>query len=324
MKKILILILILIMSISFVSCGKKEEKNTPVKEEKDVSILLSTLGKDISAIEKLGDLPEPEVSGLSMMYYTKDVKGYFSGFNMGVQVLSDGRTVKQIYINPSTAEVKVNGFTIGCSIEEMDELFGEGESSLTKKNDKAYYVTYQDESYTMRCTVEEDRVVAVAFQSVDNEEIENGLEDLEGSEDFDGEYKNMDSLLIGLLGKDLGALEDIRKELPILEMVEGFDYQEPAGEEDYNIIYWVDRSKVDGWTHRVNKVALVKNHDFDENTKLITMGVQLNMPIKEAEDAIVEVPSVKDPSKPETHRLKTDYGDLDDDGYVDIVYISYR
>ena len=318
MKKIFILILIFIMSISFTSCGKREDKNTPMKEEKDISILLSTLGKDISSIEKLGNLPEPEISGLSMMYYTKDVKGYFSGFNMGVQVQSDGKTVKQIYINPSTAEVKVNGFTIGCSIEDMDELFGAGESSLIKKNDKAYYVTYRDESYTMRCTVEEDIVVAVAFESVVKEGIEDNLEG------FDWEYKNMDSTLIGLLGTDLVALESIRKELPILEMVEGFDYQEHVGKEGYNIIYWADKSKTDGTTHRINKVALVKNHDFDEDTKLITMGVQLNMPIKEAEDAIVEVPSVKDPSKPETHRLKTDYGDLDDDGYVDIVYIGYR
>lgn len=324
MKKIPILVLAFMLTLSLISCGKNQEVDKPANEEKDISVLLESIGKTIASVEKLGDLPEPDVSGLSMMYYTKDIQGFFSGFNMGIQIADDMKTVKQIYIKPTTIHVKLNGLLIGSTIKEVEELFGEGELNSPKSEDKSYYITYMDENYSMRCTVERDVVIAVAFERLERLEPdeENGSED---EEIFIGEYRNMDNVLVGLLGTKLNALEGIRKELPILERVDGFDFQEPVGKEGYNIVYWVDKSKVDGTTHHINKVALVMNYNYDdEKDKYMTMSVKLNMPIREARDTLVDTPSVKDPSKPETHRLKTDYGDLDDDGYVDIIYIGYR
>ncbi len=328
MKKILVLIMTFMLIMALASCGKNQEVDKPVKEEKDISVLLESLGETIESVEKLGRLPEPEVSGSSMMYYTKDIQGFFNGFNMGIQIDKDTQRVKQIYIKPTTVHVKLNGLLIGSTIKEVEKLFGEGELNSPKSEDKPYYITFKDRNYSMRCTVEKDAVVAVAFERferLEGSETEDEENNSKDEEIYIGEYRNMDNTLVGLLGTKLNELESIRKKLPLLEMIDGFDFQEPVGEEGYNIVYWVDRSKVDGTTHHINKVALVMNEHFDgKEDKYMTMGVKLNMLVREARDALVDTPSVKDPEKPETHRLKTDYGDLDDDGYVDIIYIGYR
>jgi len=177
MKKLLRVLLMMILIVLFVTaCGENSNKVSDNNEVKDVTMLLSGIGGELSTIESLGKLPEPEVDGQIRNYITKDTEGYFSGFNLGIGLADDGKTVTLVYVQPYDGnQIKVNGFIIGCDITEMKALFGEGELTSSEENGKILtYMTYRDENYNIKCTVDENIVTAVSFTKLndDNEKAD--------------------------------------------------------------------------------------------------------------------------------------------------------
>lgn len=179
MKKTIVLVLMLtFMSLMLMACGSDSKTTNNNNEVKDVSMLLSGIGGDLSSIQSLGQLPEPQVAGQRYYYDTKDVEGYFNGYNLGIEVSEDKNTVTQIYIEPYEANnVKVNGLIIGNDIADANELYGKGELSSEEKNGKVLtYMTYQDDNYNIKCTVTNNQVSAVSFSLLESRKNKNSVE----------------------------------------------------------------------------------------------------------------------------------------------------
>lgn len=183
MKKFLSLLLITILIVlSITGCGNETNNVSNENEVKDVTMLLNGIGGDLDTIKSLGQLPEPKVTDQLLFYNTKEIEGYFSGYNMGIEVAEDQTTVIQVYIQPYDGnQIKVNGFIIGCDVSKTNELFGKGELSSAEQNGNIFtYMTYKDDNYNIKCTVDNNKVTSVSFTEL------NGKSE-EISEDTTGE-----------------------------------------------------------------------------------------------------------------------------------------
>jgi hypothetical protein len=156
------------MMITLSACGGASAGSEPVSQaaiEKDVTMLLKGIGDSLDMVKSLGDLPEAQVNGNLHYFQNANTEGYFAGFDLGVELESDGQTVKQIYIQPiGDSKITANGLVIGGSIADAKASFGPGELSSVENNGKIVnFMIFIDESYSMKTTVEEQRIIAVAF-----------------------------------------------------------------------------------------------------------------------------------------------------------------
>jgi len=177
-RKLSVLLLMMIIILTTTACGKDSNEVSSENDEnnvKDVTILLSGIGGEVSTIKSLGELPEPEASGQLMFYDTKGIEGYFSGFNLGLELSTDGNTVTRVFLQPYDGnQIKVNGFIIGCDITETNKLFGKGELTSEEQDGKIFtYMNYKDENYNIQCTVDNNKVTAVSFTKLGSSNNQN-------------------------------------------------------------------------------------------------------------------------------------------------------
>lgn len=166
-KRISVLLLVLIM-VTLSACSGSSASDTPAPQgtiEKDVTMLLKGIGDSMDMAKSLGDLPEAQVNGNLHYFQNADTEGYFSGFDLGVELEADGSTIRQIYIQPiGDAKITAHGFVIGGSIADAKVILGDGELSSVENNGKIVnFMTFADASYSMKATVEDQKIIAVAF-----------------------------------------------------------------------------------------------------------------------------------------------------------------
>lgn len=258
-KAIQIIVFLLLIASILIACNKDTKVTSNENEEKDVSMLLGGIGKELDSIQLLGELPEPEVAGQRYFYDTKGTKGYFNGFNLGIELAEDQKTVKQIYIEPYDGRnIKVNGFIIGRDIADTNELFGKGQLSSVEKNGKVFtYMSYQDENYNMKCTVTNNQVSAVSFTLVSSQDKEEPIETEEVNTDGSNKEQNENN------EKEKVEIEPIKlsfymtKDEIINKLGDDYDFttEEDGGYFTYNsrleydgisFTYWHDNENVTG------------------------------------------------------------------------------
>jgi|GEM_PF-3364822 len=167
-KRLGILVLILMM-VTLTACGGANGAETPAEPaaaiEKDVTMLLKSIGDSMDMVKSLGDLPEAQVNGNLYYYQNTENAGYFAGFDLGVETQADGTTVKQIYIQPiGDAKITANDMVVGGTVSDAKAVFGDGALSSVDQNGKIVnFLTFADEKYEMKATVKDDRITAVAF-----------------------------------------------------------------------------------------------------------------------------------------------------------------
>lgn len=220
MKKKLSLLIVLMLIVFIISaCGSESKKTSNTNEGKDVSMLLKGIGGELAIIQSLGELPQPQVSGQLYYYDTKGIEGYFEGYNLGVEIADDQKTVTRIYIQPyDNYAIQVNGFTIGCDVADANALFGKGELNSVEQDGKIHtYMTYKDSSYAIKCTVENNLITAVSFTALKIEA--EAAERDETTEPTDDEvittyaYQNID-------GIDVSSLQEV--EFNALDATSGY------------------------------------------------------------------------------------------------------
>ena len=166
-KRISVLLLVLIM-ITLSACGGASASSEPVPQlaiEKDVTMLLKGIGDSFDMVKSLGNLPEAQVNGNLYYYQNANTEGYFSGFDLGVELETDGQTVKQIFIQPiGEAKITANQLVIGGNVVDAKAIFGEGELSSTETNGAiSNFMTFADPTYQMKATAKDQKIIAAAF-----------------------------------------------------------------------------------------------------------------------------------------------------------------
>ncbi len=179
MKKRLGILVLVFLMVALTACGGSngaEKAPEPASAiEKDVTMLLKGIGDSMDMVTSLGDLPEAQVNGNLYYYQNAGTEGYFSGFDLGIETDADGQTVKQIYIQPlGDAKISANGLIVGGTIADAKAALGEGELSSMEQNGKIVnFMSFTDETYAMKATVQDQAIVAAAFTLIDSESAES-------------------------------------------------------------------------------------------------------------------------------------------------------
>lgn len=267
-KRISILLLVLIM-VTLSACGGGAASSEPVPQaamEKDVTMLLKGLGDSLDMVKSLGNLPEAQVNGNLHYFQNANTEGYFAGFDLGIELEADGQTVKQIYIQPlGDSKITANGLAIGGSIADAKASFGDGTLSSVENNGKIVnFMIFNDESYSMKATVEDQKIMAVAFTQSSEEpdsaavteapaeakpDVEAPAEPKAETDEKTPEAGTFDFLL-AFLGQDFSEVE--------AELGSDFDRVEEAYED---LAFY----KEDGF-------VITFSIDFDSN-EVITVGI---------------------------------------------------
>lgn len=283
MKNRLSIWVLIMMMVTLTACGGSNGAETgqiaAETVEKDVSMLLKGIGDSLDMVKSLGDLPEAQVNGNLYYYQNAQTEGYFAGFDLGIETEADGKTVKQIYIQPiGEAKITANGIIAGGTIEAAKAALGNGElSSLEQKGKIVNFMTFTDEAFSIKATVEDQKVVAVAFtrlsqaegastpagtaEKVDgkkDEEVSAGEKspkedssEVQSSAALSETY--MFDVLLAFLGQDFSLVEN--------EM--GSDYER------------VEEAYEDVVVYREGKIQVMFAVDYDTNT-VFTVGINFD------------------------------------------------